>query len=171
MAKNGLTNKQQRFIDEYFKCWNATEAAIRAGYSKRSARQIGSENLSKPSIASRVRARMRESAMDADEVLYHLASIARGDMDNLIDRNGLPDIEQARATGKTSLIKKWKFRTITTEDSDIHEVEVEPYDRLQALNALAKVHKLTTAQQIEHSGQVGWAQFLAQAQEADDDSD
>ena len=48
MAK--LTDKQQRFVEEYLIDLNATQAAIRAGYSPLSARQVGTENLSKPSI-------------------------------------------------------------------------------------------------------------------------
>ena len=47
-----LTAKQQRFVDEYLKDLNATQAAIRAGYSKSTARQMGAENLSKPVIGS-----------------------------------------------------------------------------------------------------------------------
>jgi phage terminase small subunit len=47
-----LTPKQRRFVEELPACgWNATEAAIRAGYSTHTARSIGSENLTKPDIA------------------------------------------------------------------------------------------------------------------------
>lgn len=49
-----LSHKQQRFVDEYLVDGNATQAAIRAGYSRRTARQIGSENLSKPYIAEAI---------------------------------------------------------------------------------------------------------------------
>ena len=45
-----LTDKQQRFVDEYLIDLNATQAAIRAGYSEKTAQQMGSENLSKPVI-------------------------------------------------------------------------------------------------------------------------
>ena len=48
MAK--LTAKQQRFCDEYLIDLNATQAAIRAGYSEKNARNIASENLAKPNI-------------------------------------------------------------------------------------------------------------------------
>lgn len=47
----GLTDKQQRFVDEYLIDLNATQAAIRAGYSEKTAKEIGSENLTKPNIA------------------------------------------------------------------------------------------------------------------------
>ena len=49
-----LTPKQERFVDEYLLDLNATQAAIRAGYSKRSARAIGAENLTKPNIQQRI---------------------------------------------------------------------------------------------------------------------
>ena len=49
-----LTPKQQRFIDEYMIDLNATQAAMRAGYSSRTARQIGAENLLKPVVAAAI---------------------------------------------------------------------------------------------------------------------
>lgn len=71
MAK--LTAKQQRFVEEYLIDLNATQAAIRAGYSKNSARQIGDENLAKPAIAEAVQAAMNERSqrteIEADYVL------------------------------------------------------------------------------------------------------
>ncbi len=68
-----LTPKQQCFIDEYLIDLNASRAAIRAGYSKNSARQIGVENLSKPVIAAAVAMAKRERSgatkVDAEWVL------------------------------------------------------------------------------------------------------
>jgi len=55
-----LEPKQESFCAEYMIDLNATQAAIRAGYSKNSARQIGSENLSKPAIADRIAALQAE---------------------------------------------------------------------------------------------------------------
>ena len=52
MAK--LTPKQQRFVEEYLIDLNATQAAIRAGYSEKTAKEIGSENLTKPNIAKAI---------------------------------------------------------------------------------------------------------------------
>ncbi|QYM73370.1 terminase small subunit [Pseudochrobactrum sp. Wa41.01b-1] len=49
-----LTTKQERFVTEYLVDLNATQAAIRAGYSEKTARQTGSENLSKPDIADAI---------------------------------------------------------------------------------------------------------------------
>lgn len=80
MAK--LTAKQQRFCDEYLIDLNATQAAIRAGYSKRSARQIADLNMSKHDIREYIENRMaeKEAALIAnqDEVLKYLTSVLRG---------------------------------------------------------------------------------------------
>lgn len=50
MMATRMTAKQKRFCDEYLIDLNATQAAIRAGYSKKAARQVGNENMSKPYI-------------------------------------------------------------------------------------------------------------------------
>ena len=80
MAK--LTTKQQRFCDEYLIDLNATQAAIRAGYSKKTANRIGTENLSKLVIREYIENRMaeKEAALIAnqDEVLKYLTSVLRG---------------------------------------------------------------------------------------------
>lgn len=72
-----LTTKQRRFIDEYLIDFNATQAAIRAGYSEATAHAIGWENLRKPEIADVVEKRVSAYAMDANERLVALADIAR----------------------------------------------------------------------------------------------
>jgi len=80
MAK--LTAKQQRFCDEYLIDLNATQAAIRAGYSKKTAYSIGVENLNKPELKKYIEARMAEKESeliaDQDEVLKYLTSVLRG---------------------------------------------------------------------------------------------
>lgn len=145
-----LTDKQQAFISEYLKDWNATQAAIRAGYSEKTARQIGTENLAKPVIASAIRARVNENAMTANEVLWHLADIARGDIGNVASISGsITDLSSARENGMTKLIRKVRFRTFTNDDGETHEVEVEMYDRLKALDMLAKYHDLTNKVRVE----------------------
>ena len=74
MSKKGLTPKQLRFIEEYLIDLNATQAAIRAGYSKKTARQMGTENLSKPAIQSALQkamdARSERTAITQDYVLH-----------------------------------------------------------------------------------------------------
>lgn len=81
MAK--LTAKQRRFCDEYLIDLNATQAAIKAGYSEKNARNIASENLAKPNIKAYIDERMaeKESQLIAtqDEVLKYLTSVLRGE--------------------------------------------------------------------------------------------
>jgi len=60
-----LTHKQQRFIDEYLLDLNATKAAIRAGYSAKTARQMGAENLSKPAISRAIADAMQQRSAQA----------------------------------------------------------------------------------------------------------
>lgn len=78
-----MTKKQKRFCDEYLIDLNATQAAIRAGYSKKTAYSIGVENLKKPDIKKYISERMaeKESALiaDQDEVLRYLTAVLRGE--------------------------------------------------------------------------------------------
>lgn len=78
-----LTAKQKRFCDEYLIDLNATQAAIRAGYSKKTAGVIANENLNKPYIKKYIAERMAEKeAMliaDQDEVLRYLTAVLRGE--------------------------------------------------------------------------------------------
>ena len=75
-----LTDKQQRFIEEYCKDWNAAAAARRAGYSLHTARQQGTDNLAKPYLAKAVEARMAELSMSAAEIQARMTSMARGSL-------------------------------------------------------------------------------------------
>ena len=78
-----LTIKQQRFADEYIISGNATEAAIKAGYSKKTANRIATENLSKPVIKSYIDERLKELSdkkiANQQEVLEYLTSVLRGE--------------------------------------------------------------------------------------------
>lgn len=88
-----LSPKQQRFIDEYMVDLNATKAAIRAGYSMSSARQIGSENLSKPyiqdAIAEAMEERNKRLKITSDDVLQRLVDIDRIDVIDIFSEDGL----------------------------------------------------------------------------------
>lgn len=76
-----LTAKQQRFCDEYLIDLNATQAAIRAGYSEKTAAVIATENLRKPNISEYIEKRMaeKEKALiaDQDEVMRYLTAVMR----------------------------------------------------------------------------------------------
>lgn len=79
-----LTEKQKRFADYYIETGNATESAIKAGYSESTARFIGAENLTKPNIRTYIDAQLDKIAdkriMKAQEALELLTAIGRGEM-------------------------------------------------------------------------------------------
>ena len=81
MAK--LTLKQKKFADEYIISGNATDAAIKAGYAKRSAGQIGEQNLKKLEIKKYIEERLAEldseKIADQEEILQYLTSVMRGE--------------------------------------------------------------------------------------------
>ena len=77
-----MTEKQKRFCDEYLIDLNATQAAIRAGYSEKTANVIAAENLTKPIIQNYISERMNnkqsELIASQDEVLQFLTEVMRG---------------------------------------------------------------------------------------------
>ena len=81
-----MTEKQKKFVDEYLIDLNATQAAIRAGYSKDSARAIGAENLTKPYIQQAIEERVEqlhnERSADAQEIIEYLTSVMRGESES-----------------------------------------------------------------------------------------
>ncbi|RVU70024.1 MULTISPECIES: terminase small subunit [Lactobacillus] len=82
-AKKKLTAKQKLFADNYIKTRNATQAALDAGYSKKTAYSIGNANLDKLEIKAYIEKRMKKiedhKIMDAKEALELLTAIARGE--------------------------------------------------------------------------------------------
>jgi phage terminase small subunit len=154
-----LSNKQRVFVEEYLRCWNATEAALRAGYSPKTAYSIGSENLKKPEIEAAIQARIEELKVSADEVLLRLADHARGDMRDFIDPETLTvNFKSAADKGKMQLVKKVKVVTRKEPNEDgtldtIEAIEFELYDAQAALALLGKHHKLFT-DKVEHSGEI-----------------
>jgi len=135
-----LTKKQRAFIEYYLQDWNATQAAIKAGYSKRSAASIGNENLLKPEIQQEIQRRLSEIAMSADEVLTALAEIGRASVDDIMDVDSSGrlsfNFKRAQEQGKLHLIK-----SVTPTQAG---TKVELHDRMKALELLGKHHKLFT---------------------------
>lgn len=78
-----LTAKQKKFADNYIETGNATQSAIDAGYSKKTAKSVGSENLTKPDIKTYIAEKMREIESDrimgAQEALEFLTNVVRGE--------------------------------------------------------------------------------------------
>lgn len=99
-----LTAKQRLFADEYIKSGNATQSAIKAGYSPKTVRSIGQENLTKPDIKSYIDAKMAEieshKIADAKEVLQYLTRVLRGE-----EKEEIPDNVNGGIIKRHPLIK------------------------------------------------------------------
>lgn len=95
--KRELTAKQRLFADEYLKYGNATRAAINAGYSHKTARAIGTENLTKPNIKSYIDEKMKEiesnKIADADEVIKFFTAVLRGQVKEKVAVSGVDGVE------------------------------------------------------------------------------
>jgi phage terminase small subunit len=140
-----LSKKQEVFISEYLKCFNGSEAARRAGYSAKSARQTASDLLATPYISEQIKTRLAEVHMSADEALKLLADIARGDIGEYIDDRLMIDLSAAREKGATKIIKKIRQRTITKigkgekdDDTEITDTEIELYSAKDAIDTILK---------------------------------
>jgi phage terminase small subunit len=136
-----LTAKQQRFVEEYLIDLNATQAAIRAGYSPDSARQIGTENLSKPAIRARIdkalAERSKRTGINADRVLIELARIGLVNPGKLINFDEATVKEDA-TEDDLAAVQSVKVKIIPTEEGNIIEREVRLYDKNRALELLGK---------------------------------
>ena len=79
MLMANLTPKQQRFVEEYLIDLNATQAAIRAGYSEKTAKSVGHENLTKPDIAKAIQEaqnkRVERTEITQDYVLTNIQKV------------------------------------------------------------------------------------------------
>lgn len=136
-----MTKKQQRFVEEYLIDLNATQAAIRAGYSPATAGSMGEENLKKPEISNaveRARAeRSRRTGINQDRVILELAKIA------LLNPTDLINMDEGTIRGEsnrddTACIASVRVKTIPTQDGNIVEREVKAYDKVKALELLGK---------------------------------
>ncbi len=108
-----LTEKQKRFIDYYIETGNATEAARRAGYSEKTAKQIGNENLTKLDFFIKERLKELEDARiaKADEVLRHLTAAMRGEIEEeVVVVESIGDYESRARIIKKQLSAKERIR-------------------------------------------------------------
>lgn len=133
-----MTQKQKRFIEEYLIDLNATQAAIRAGYSPDTAQQTGSENLSKPVIRAQIDRAMAErskrTGVNAERVIQELAKIAFVNAAEVIDPKTAMVKEDALPED-TAAIQSVKVKTF---GEDGLEREIKMADKIKALELLGK---------------------------------
>jgi phage terminase small subunit len=141
-----LTEKQKAFSDEYIISLNATDAAIKAGYSENSAKEIGHENLTKPYIRKYIENRLeeKESARIAtqDEVLEYLTEVMRGseeEIDVFFDNQGQQrEIRQPpKVKERTKAAELLGKRYAIFEHNDNNEAEDKLKTVVKAMEAAA----------------------------------
>lgn len=142
-----LTPKQALFVAEYLKDLNATQAAIRAGYSEATARQIGAENLSKPDIAAEIAKRTQRHAakldITAEKVLAAIAEIAFGDVRKMFTEDGALIRPHEWDDATAAAIAGMDVVTVSAGEGMVeHVAKVKRADRLRALDMLARHHSL-----------------------------
>ena len=139
MAK--LTEKQQRFIDEYLIDLNATQAAIRAGYSVKTAREQASQNLTKLNIQQAISEKMAErskrTGVNQDRIVLELAKIAFVNAADVIDSDDAT-IKAGATADDTAAIQSVKVKVIPTKEGEGVEREIRLNDKLKALELLGK---------------------------------
>lgn len=133
-----MTKKQKRFIEEYLIDLNATQAAIRAGYSPDTAYSIGNENLKKPEIKAYIDKAMAErskrTGVNADRVVMELAKIAFVNADDVIDFKTATVKEGARPEDMAA-IQSVKVKTF---GEDGLEREIKMADKIKTLELLGR---------------------------------
>ena len=110
-----LTTNQKRFVEEYCKDFNATQAAIRAGYSEKTAQQMGSENLSKPVISEAIKYRLDQLSLSAEELTKKTADIARGNLADYMTTRMVEFIPKVRKSLR-DIIDELEFNLILQEE-------------------------------------------------------
>lgn len=133
-----LTEKQKAFCDYYIESLNATESAKRAGYSEKTAKEVGYENLTKPHIKNYISKRLKEiedkRIAKAEEVLAFLTSSLRGEIEE--------EVVVTEGTGEGVS----KARIVTKQ--------LSAKDRIKAAELLGKRYALFT-EKVDIEGNVG----------------
>lgn len=142
MAKKGkLTEKQQRFVDEYLIDLNATQAAIRAGYSSKTADAIGCENLTKPNIQQKIAEHMAEcskrTGINQDRIVLELARIAFVNIDDVVDTETGKILPNA-SRDDLACIEGIKYKESDNQFGGSVEREVKIAPKMKALELLGK---------------------------------
>lgn len=136
-----LTEKQQRFVEEYLIDLNATQAAIRAGYSAKTADQQGSRMLAnvkvQEAISKAMAERSKRTGVNQDRVVLELAKIAFVNANDVIDSDSAT-IKEGATAEDTAAIQSVKVKIIPTKEGEGVEREIRLNDKIKALELLGK---------------------------------
>lgn len=133
-----LTDKQKRFVEEYLVDLNATQAAIRAGYSEKTAGQIGEQNLKKleiqAALSKAMEARSARTEITQDMVLRELAAIGFSDTTDFVR---ITQGGSVKLTPTEKLTEEQR-RAIASIKEGKYGVELRLHDKLGALHLLGQ---------------------------------
>lgn len=136
-----LVKKRERFVEEYLIDLNATQAAIRAGYSPKTAYSIGHELMKIPEVRARIDKAMAErskrTGINADRVLRELGKIAFVNATDVIDMSDAT-VKNDAERDDTAAIASVKVKVIPGENGDGVEREIRLADKLKALELCGK---------------------------------
>lgn len=140
MAKRQLSEQRQRFVDEYLIDLNGTQAAIRAGYSVKTAQEQASRLLSnvmvQQAIAKRMAERSKRTGINQDRVVLELAKVAFVKMTDIVDDHGR--IKGTATDDDLACIESIKYKESDNEFGGSVEREVKIGSKLKALELLGK---------------------------------
>ena len=136
-----MTKNQKRFVDEYLIDLNATQAAIRAGYSPETAGSIGSENLKKPEIRACIEKAMAErskrTGINQDRIIMELAKIGLLNPKDLVDFDEAT-VKEGASAEDLAAIASVRVKRFPTKDGEGIEREIKMHDKTKALELLGK---------------------------------
>lgn len=140
MAKRQLSEQRQRFVDEYLIDLNGTQAAIRAGYSVKTAQEQASRLLSnvmvQEAISKKMAERSKRTGVNQDRVVLELAKIAFVRMTDVVDSNGR--IRSDASDDDLSCIESIKYKESDNEFGGSVERKVKIVSKMKALELLGK---------------------------------
>lgn len=135
-----MTKKQKLFCDEYLVDLNATQSAIRAGYSVDTAYSIGEENLKKPDIKNYIERelakRSKRTGINQDRVVQELARIAFVKISDVTNPDG--SINRSASPDDLACVESLKSETSTTDAGSTTKNEVKLSSKIKALELLGK---------------------------------
>lgn len=155
-----MTEKQRIFCREYILDWNATQAAIRAGYSEKTANIIGHENLAKPNIKKYIEEIQDNLAEVAGisqlMVLNEHKKIALSSIAHLhntwIERKDFEDLTSDQKACISEIVTQ--IKQFESDERGVYEVEfvkIKLYDKQRALEAISKMLGYEAPKKIDHT--------------------
>ena len=164
MKGNELTQKQKMFCEQYVIDWNATRAAIYAGYSEKTAKVIGYENLTKPYINEYITEIQKDlqklAGISRLRIVQEYMKIAFSSIAHLHNNwVTLKDFDELTDDQKSCISEiQTRERKIMSDDGSdvgmIEEVKIKLYDKQKALENISKMLGYNEAEKIDHKIQV-----------------